>query len=102
MTTQTDQGNTPAEHAFQITHYIRPASDIGGWHTRTTAEFNAADAHQWIDEQQADAVGLGLADAPAVLGALEGAPADPPQETPAAISSDTLTSTDTASATEPE
>ena len=52
--------NVPAEHVFTVTHYIRPAGNIGGWSQVTSAEGPAAAAHEFIEERQAEADRMAL------------------------------------------
>jgi hypothetical protein len=74
---------TPAEHAFQVTHYIRPAGQYASWSQDTTAEVSAVEAAAWIEAQQAAAVELGLTDAQPAQDAQAGAPVDAPAESAA-------------------
>ena len=70
----------PAEHVFTVTHYIRPAGNIGGWSQVTSAEGSAADAHQFIEERQAEADARGLRPAVSAAAAPEPTPADEPSQ----------------------
>ena len=71
MTTEATPESVPAEHVFTVTHYVRPAGNIGGWHQVTSAESDAAAAHQFIEERQAEADAAGLRPAVSAAAPLE-------------------------------
>ena len=60
-----------AEHVFQVTHYRRPVGNTGGWSQMTGPEMNAADAHRFIEDQQAAAEAEGLRPAQSAASAPE-------------------------------
>ena len=78
----------PLEHAYSVTHYVRPAGNIGGWQQITSAEHTAEEAIAWIRQHVSGsrdaALGLAAAAPEALPAAPEsedlGAPAEPPAE----------------------
>lgn len=71
---QTEAGQLP-EHAFTITHYIRPGNDYAGWSQVTSGEMSAGQAHDWLQARQEHAEQLGLRDAQPVTTAPGASPA---------------------------
>jgi hypothetical protein len=62
MSEQTQESGTPAEHAFSVTHFVRPAGQFGSWTQSTSPEGSAAEARAFIDTEQESAKAAGLTD----------------------------------------
>lgn len=63
MTEQTNESGAPLQHAYQVTHFVRPAGDYGGWSQVTSAEHTAEAALDWIRERVASVERRPLQDA---------------------------------------
>jgi hypothetical protein len=81
MTDQTTEPGAPAEHAFTVTHYIRPTGDYAGFAQVTTGELSADDAKAWIDGRSEVAAQQGLAGLQSATEPPEAAPAGDGQPT---------------------
>jgi hypothetical protein len=46
--------SAPLEHAYTVTHYVRPAGNLGGWSQVTSAERTAEAAIEWIAQRVAE------------------------------------------------
>jgi hypothetical protein len=48
---ETDGLDAVPEHAYQVTHYIRPAGNYGSWSQVTSGQLSAQTAVDWITSE---------------------------------------------------